>query len=183
MFGPTGIGVLYISPEHLRGLSPWLVGGGMVDWVGDDFKTTEWSQGVTMFEAGSPHLTGALGLASAIEFVEGLDRTTLLSHVSELAVTCGNTLKGLSGFTTYGDESNWQAGIVTFSHDLIHPHDIAHICGEHGVAIRAGHHCAQPLMEQLGESATARVSFSIYNDRSDIEALVKSLRKAEETFA
>ncbi len=183
MFGPTGIGVLYVAPDKLGKLTPWIVGGGMVEWVGEDFTTTEFSQGVARFEGGSPNLAGAIGLSAAADFINTLDREAIRAHLSDLAITCGNVIRVLPNFTTYGDESNWQAGIVTFSHTSVHPHDIAHICGEQGVAIRAGHHCAQPLMEKLGEPATARVSFSIYNDMKDIEALMMSLLKAEEMFA
>lgn len=183
MFGPTGIGALYVAERADHLLQPMLVGGGMVDWVGDTFKDNVWTPGVEAFEAGSPNYSGALGMAAAAEFIDTLDISSIQKHVSQLAVSCGLAINELPGFIVFGDESNWQSGIVTFTHETMHPHDMAQICGEHGVAIRAGHHCAQPLMESLGHAATARASFSLYNDAKDLEALILSLITARELFA
>ncbi|WP_395342736.1 aminotransferase class V-fold PLP-dependent enzyme [Ningiella sp. W23] len=189
MFGPTGIGVLYVSPMPSNGKSapldlvtPTVLGGGMVDWVGDSIANTEFIDGPQAFEAGSPNLCGALGLASAIAFLERLDRTELYHHVSRLAVDCGHAINTMPGYTVLGDQDNWKAGIVTFTHQSIHPHDIAQICAQNGVAIRAGHHCAQPLMTSLGHAASARVSFSLYNVKQDSDALMRCLASAAEIF-
>lgn len=183
MFGPTAIGVLYASVECIERMHPMLLGGGMVEWVGENYSDSSWVSGVQGFEAGSPNLVGAIGLKSAVEFIEGLDRQKLKKQVSELAINCALKINALSGYTVIGTEENWRAGIVTFVHNTVHPHDIAQVCADNGVAIRAGHHCAQPLMEALGYGATARASFSIYNDQSDIDALIDSLKQAAEIFA
>lgn len=183
MFGPTGIGVLYIAQCAGHLIEPMLVGGGMVEWVGEHYRENVWSPGVNALEAGSPNFTGAIGLAAATEFIQSLDAIKVRQHIAQLAVNCGHAIKQEPGFIVFGDECNWRSGIVAFAHDSVHPHDIAQICAQHGVAIRAGHHCAQPLMNALGHVATARASFSVYNDAHDLEALISSLRAAQALFS
>ncbi len=183
MFGPTGIGILYASSEHIERMHPMLLGGGMVDCIGSSYSDSSWVSGVQGFEAGSPNLAGAIGLQAAVEFIEGLERQKLKDHVSQLAINCALNIRSLDGYEVIGTEENWRSGIVTFVHDTVHPHDIAQVCADYGVAIRAGHHCAQPLIQALGYVATARASISIYNDHRDIDALIHSLKEAAEMFA
>lgn len=182
MYGPTGIGVLYVAPDKLDTIKPVLVGGGMVDWVSDTHTETEWVEDIAKMEAGSPNLSGAVGLAAAVSFIQSIGIDAVYEHVAKLSIVCGNAIQSLSGYQTINERHQWPAGIVTFVHSSLHPHDIAQVCSDYGVAIRAGHHCAQPLMTRLGYDATARVSLGVYNNTQDIEALINALKKAESTF-
>ena len=182
MYGPTGIGVLYIAPEQREAFEPFLLGGGMVDWVGQDIQDTQWRPGVERFEAGTPNLAGASGLTAAVQFIQAQNRTAVKSHVARLGEHCGDAIAAFDNVSLLSEASAWRAGIVTFAHHAIHPHDLAQVCADNGVAVRAGHHCAQPLMQTLGYDATVRVSFTLYNDERDIQALLESLREAESVF-
>lgn len=182
MYGPTGIGLLYARTEHLQQMEPLLVGGGMVDQVNE--TTSIWAPYPEKFEAGSPNLAGALGFAAAADYIDQLGIERSHQHVMALTRYALEQLSSIEGLQIYGPKTlEHRSGIVAFNIDPLHPHDVAQICGEHNVAIRAGHHCCQPLMQQLDVAATARVSFSIYNDYSDIDVLVNVLNKAREIFS
>ena len=176
MCGPGGIGFLYGKKERLIQTEPLLLGGGMVDQV--QSETSTWSEIPARFEAGSPNLAGALGFAAAANYIEGIGRHSIEKREQDLATTAFEALSEIDGVTIYGPENSpYRSGILSFNIDGIHPHDIAQIAGEHGVAIRAGHHCCQPLMQHLNTSSTARASFSFYNNEDDITALVKAVHE------
>jgi len=178
MCGPGGIGLLYGKKERLTQMEPLLLGGGMVDQV--QSETSSWSDIPARFEAGSPNLAGAIGFAVAADYIQGIGRHPIEKWVRELAVTAFEVLSEIGGVTIYGPENcQYRSGILSFNIDGIHPHDIAQIAGEHGVAIRAGHHCCQPLMQHLNTSSTARASFSFYNNKEDIAALAMAIHQTK----
>lgn len=179
MCGPTGIGFLYGKPERLAETEPLLLGGGMVDEV--SFDQSSWAEIPARFEAGSPNLSGAIGFAAAVEYLQDIGMTAIEQRVQELTNQACRTLSEIEGLTLYGSPANTNhGGILSFNIDKIHPHDVAHIAAEHGVAIRAGHHCCQPLMQRLGVSSTARASFSFYNNEEDIAALAQAILDAKQ---
>lgn len=178
LYGPTGIGVLWARAALLEAMPPWQGGGAMIDRV--TFEKTTYAPPPGRFEAGTPHIVGALGLHAAIDYVEsvGLDRihaieTTLVRETRE-------ALSQINSVRLFGPEDS--AGIVSFVIEGVHPHDIGTILDEAGVAIRAGHHCAQPLMAALGVEATARASFGAYSDASDVAALIKGIERVTRIF-
>jgi len=178
MCGPGGIGLLYGKKERLAQTEPLLLGGGMVDQV--QSEASLWSDIPARFEAGSPNLAGALGFAVAADYIQGIGRQAIEKWERELAATAFEALSEIGGMTLYGSEnSEYRGGILSFNIDGIHPHDIAQIAGEQGVAIRAGHHCCQPLMQHLNISSTARASFSFYNNKEDIAALVMAIHETK----
>ena len=178
MCGPGGIGFLYGKKERLTQTEPLLLGGGMVDQVLAD--TSIWAEIPARFEAGSPNLAGALGFAVAAAYIEEIGRQPIAKREQELAATAFEALSEIDGVTIYGPENSpYRSGILSFNIDGIHPHDIAQIAGEHGVAIRAGHHCCQPLMRHLNTPSTARASFSFYNNKDDIAALVMAVHETK----
>lgn len=175
MYGPDGIGSMYISPALRSKLGPMLYGGGMVDEV--------WAEGATyaddyrLFEAGSANVTGAVGLAAACRFLQALELTNVRKHESELRDILLQELERLPSVTVYGPQATGEAiGIVSFSVQGVHPHDVAQILADHGVAVRAGYHCAAPLARCLHEAGTVRVSFGVYSSRQDIDKLLLGLR-------
>ena len=177
MCGPTGIGFLYGKDDRLAETEPLLLGGGMVDEVNID--SSSWADIPARFEAGSPNLAGAVGFASAADYLHGIGLRAIEQRVGELALLARERLSNVGGIRLYGPEPGPQrSGIIAFNIDDIHPHDVAHIAAEHGVAIRAGHHCCQPLMQHLGVSSTARASFNLYNDEQDIAALERAMLDA-----
>ncbi len=178
LYGPTGIGVLWGKAELLADIPPYQGGGAMIDRV--TFERTTYLDPPARFEAGTPHIVGAIGLRAAIQWTAdvGLDR--LHAHEAGLARQCREALREVEGIRLFGPEDS--AGIVSFTLDGVHPHDIGTILDDEGVAIRAGHHCAQPLMDHLGVPATARASFAAHNDSSDIEALLRGLEKVKRIF-
>ncbi len=180
-YGPTGIGVLYGKAEHLNAMPPYQGGGDMIERV--TLEGSTWNELPSKFEAGTPHIAGAIGLGAAIEFMASLDLPATLAHDRALGVQLLEALTDFPNVKTFVKPGDDWIGIVTFAHASIHPHDLAAICDASKICIRAGHHCAQPLMEVLGVSATARVAPALYNSRSDIEAFLKALRKAEQLFA
>jgi cysteine desulfurase/selenocysteine lyase len=181
MCGPGGIGLLYAKAEKLAQTEPLLLGGGMVDEVLDG--TSLWSEIPARFEAGSPNLAGALGFAVAADYIQRIGRDRIMKWEQELADTAFELLSGVDGLSIYGSpNSQHRTGILSFNIDGIHPHDVAQIAGEQGVAIRAGHHCCQPLMQHLNTSSTARASFSFYNNEQDIEALVSAIRDSRKVL-
>ena len=178
LYGPTGIGVLWGRPELLDAMPPWQGGGSMIDRV--SFERTTYAPPPGRFEAGTPHIVGALGLSAAIDYVEGLGLARIHAHETTLVTRTREALAGINSVRVYGPEDS--AGIVSFTVEGVHPHDVATILDEGRVAIRAGHHCAQPLMEALGVGATARASFGVYNGPADVDALVKGIERVTRIF-
>jgi cysteine desulfurase/selenocysteine lyase len=179
MCGPTGIGALYAKPEHLDVMEPLLVGGGMVDEVGE--LRSNWAPHPAKFEAGSPNLAGAVGFAAAVDFLSGVGMERVHGHVHALTQQALRALTGISGVQIYGSSDTTQrAGIIAFNVTCIHAHDLAQLLAERGVAIRAGHHCCQPLMRHLGVPATARASFALYNRPEDVNAFIEAVQWARQ---
>lgn len=178
LYGPTGIGVLWGRGELLAAMPPYQGGGSMIDRV--TFTKTTYAPPPGRFEAGTPHIVGALGLAAAIDYVEGIGLAAIHAHETALVRDARAALSSLNSVRLFGPEDS--AGIVSFAVEGVHPHDVGTILDEGRVAIRAGHHCAQPLMEALGVDATARASFAVYNGPQDIEALVKGVERVTRIF-
>jgi cysteine desulfurase/selenocysteine lyase len=178
IYGPTGIGALWARKAILDAMPPWHGGGAMIDRV--TFEKTTYLPAPSRFEAGTPHVVGAIGFKAAIDWTRGIGLDALHAHESALVAECRAALREVPGVTTFGPEDS--AGIVSFAMDGVHPHDIGTILDDAGVAVRAGHHCAQPLMDYLGVPATARASFAAHSDASDIEALVRGLEKVNRIF-
>jgi len=179
LYGPTGIGCLWGRVELLAQMPPWQGGGAMIEKV--TFEETTYLDPPARFEAGTPHIVGAVGLHAAVDWVEHLSLDAIHAHECGLVAECREALRGIPGVTIYGPEDS--AGIVSFNVDGVHPHDTATILDDAGVAVRAGHHCAQPLMRWLGVEATARASFAAHSDSSDVEALVKGIEQVKRVFA
>ncbi|MET0363270.1 MAG: cysteine desulfurase [Sphingobium sp.] len=178
IYGPTGIGALWVRAEILDAMPPWHGGGSMIDRV--TFAKTTYAPAPTRFEAGTPAIVEAIGLAAAIDYVTAIGMDRIAAHERELVHAAREVLHGVNSVRVLGpDDSN---GIVSFAMEGVHPHDIGTILDESGVAIRAGHHCAQPLMEALGVPATARASFGIYSDESDIAALARGMERVRKIF-
>jgi len=178
IYGPTGIGCLWGRAELLAQMPPWQGGGSMIDKV--TFEETTYLDAPARFEAGTPHIVGAIGLHAAIDWVGGIGIDAIHAHESALVAETRAALRSIPGVTIYGPEDS--AGIVSFNVDGVHPHDTATILDDAGVAVRAGHHCAQPLMRWLGVEATARASFAAHSDGSDIEALVRGVEQVKRIF-
>ena len=178
LYGPTGIGCLWASADTLDGMPPWQGGGAMIDRV--SFERTTYAPPPARFEAGTPHIAGALGLHAAIDYVAAIGLDAIHAHESALVAKARETLSRVNSVTVFGPEES--AGIVSFAIQGVHPHDIGTILDEAQVAIRAGHHCAQPLMEALGVPATARASFGVYNMATDIERLVEGIERVTRIF-
>ena len=179
LYGPTGIGALWGRAELLESMPPWQGGGSMIDRV--TFEETTFLDPPARFEAGTPHIVGAVGLHAAVNWVENLSLDAIHAHECALVAETRDALRGIPGVTLYGPEDS--AGIVSFNVDGVHPHDTATILDDVSVAVRAGHHCAQPLMRWLGIEATARASFAAHSDSSDIEALVRGIEQVKRIFA
>jgi cysteine desulfurase/selenocysteine lyase len=178
IYGPTGIGALWARAEMLESMPPWHGGGAMIDRV--TFEKTTYAPPPARFEAGTPAIVEAIGFAAAIDYVEGIGIETIAAHEMALTAIAREELRRLNSVTVFGPEES--AGIVSFALDGVHPHDLGTILDEEGVAIRAGHHCAQPLMDWLGVPATARASFGVYSDESDIAALLRGIERTKRIF-
>lgn len=178
MCGPTGIGVLYGKKDLLNNMEPAEFGGEMIDFV--DLYDSTWKELPWKFEAGTPIIAGAVGLGKAIDFLNEIGMEEVSRYEHQLATYALERFKELEGATVYGPQH--RAGLVTFNLDDVHPHDASTVLDTEGVAIRAGHHCAQPLMKWLGVSATARASFYLYNTEEEIDELIVALRKTKEYF-
>ena len=178
LYGPTGVGVLWAQAEALDAMPPWQGGGAMIDRV--SFAKTTYAPSPSRFEAGTPMIIEVIGLHAAIDFIDSFGPDAIFAHESALAAQMRDALRSVDSVTLYGPEQS--AGIVSFSMEGLHPHDIGTILDEENVAIRAGHHCAQPLMDHLGVPATARASFGIYNDEDDVAALVRGLERVKRIF-
>ena len=178
LYGPTGIGVLWAKPELLDAMPPYQGGGSMIDKV--SFAKTTYAPPPGRFEAGTPHIVGALGLHAAIDYIESIGLGAIHAHETALVTATRDALSGINSVRLYGPADS--AGIVSFTIEGVHPHDIGTILDEERVAIRAGHHCAQPLMEALGVEATARASFGVYNGPADVAALVRGIERVTRIF-
>lgn len=181
MCGPTGIGVLYGKKALLEKMEPIEFGGEMIDFV--DLYDSTWKELPWKFEGGTPIIAGAIGLGAAIDFLESVGLEAIEQHEHKLAAYAMKRMSEVEGLTIYGPEdSSMRAGVITFNLDDVHPHDVATVLDAEGIAVRAGHHCAQPLMRWLKASATARASFYMYNTEEDIDKLVEGLIKTKEYF-
>ena len=179
LYGPTGIGCLWGRAELLAQMGPWQGGGAMIEKV--TFEETSYLDPPARFEAGTPHIVGAVGLHAAVDWVEKLSLDAIHAHECALVAEARAALRSIPGVTIYGPEDS--AGIVSFNVEGVHAHDTATILDDAGVAVRAGHHCAQPLMRWLGVEATARASFAAHSDSSDIAALVRGIEQVKRIFS
>lgn len=181
MLGPTGIGVLYGKEELLEQMSPVEFGGEMIDFVYEQEAT--WKELPWKFEAGTPNIAGAIGLAVAIDYLDKIGMETVYQYEQELIAYVFPKLQAVEGLTIYGSEDLTQrSGVISFNLAGLHPHDVATALDYEGVAVRAGHHCAQPLLSYLGVAATVRASFYLYNTKADCDKLVEALQKTKEFF-
>jgi cysteine desulfurase/selenocysteine lyase len=180
MCGPTGVGVLYAKREHLEAMPPWMGGGSMVVRVGR--HDAEWNDIPWKFEAGTPPIAQAIGLGAAVDYLARFDRDALLAHERCLTEHAHRMLTALSGVRLLGPEPEHKGGILGFTVEGVHPHDLAQLLDRAGVAIRAGHHCAMPLHDRLGVAASARASISLYNTREDIDRLAGAIEGAKRVF-
>lgn len=181
MLGPTGIGVLYGKREYLNQMEPIEFGGDMIDFVG--LQDSTWTELPTKFEAGTPLIAEAVGLAEAINYLSNIGMDNVLAYEHELTAYAYEKMSEIEGLEIYGPTVDKRAGLITFNLEGVHPHDLATALDSHGIAIRAGHHCAQPLMKWLGQSSTARASFYIYNTKEEVDQLVQSLKETKEFFS
>ncbi|EOS55860.1 cysteine desulfurase [Paenibacillus barengoltzii] len=179
MCAPTGIGVLYGKKQLLEAMEPIEYGGEMIDDVG--LYESSWKELPWKFEGGTPIIAGAVGLAAAIDFLEGIGLEEIHRHEAKLATYAMNRLSEIEGLTLYGPRER-EVGLITFNLLDIHPHDVATVLDASGIAIRAGHHCCQPLMRWLEASATARASLYLYNTEQDIDRLAEALIQTKEYF-
>jgi cysteine desulfurase/selenocysteine lyase len=178
MCAPTGIGVLYGKRKFLEEMEPMEFGGEMIDFV--ELHDSTWKELPWKFEGGTPIIAGAIGLGAAIDFIQSIGLDYIHNHEKELVTYAMEKLSKIEGFQAYGPKD--RAGLITFNLDDVHPHDVATVLDAEGIAVRAGHHCAQPLMKWLGVTATARASFYLYNTEEDVDLLVKGLIKTKEYF-
>jgi cysteine desulfurase/selenocysteine lyase len=179
MCGPTGIGVLYGKKFILENMEPIEFGGEMIDHV--DLQNSTWKELPWKFEGGTPIIAGAVGLGAAIDFLQQVGMDEILQHDMKLAEYALERMTEIEGLAVYGPHVN-RAGLVTFNLGDVHPHDVATVLDSEGIAIRAGHHCCQPLMRWMEVSSTARASFYLYNTEADVDQLVKGLQKTKEYF-
>jgi cysteine desulfurase/selenocysteine lyase len=180
LYGPTGIGVLYMSAAWCERLPPFRGGGEMIEEVHTDRVT--YGRSPQRFEAGTPPIIEVVGLGAAIDYIAAFDRAALMRQEHDLLAYAVGKLKGLNWIRLQG-EAPGKGAILSFTMEGAHAHDVATLIDRHGIAVRAGHHCAQPLMERLGVPATARVSFAFYNTRAEVDAFVEALHKAHGIFA
>ncbi|MCU0305268.1 MAG: SufS family cysteine desulfurase [Thermoanaerobaculales bacterium] len=178
-YGPTGIGALYGKREHLLGMVPWQGGGDMILSV--TWEKTRYAEPPHRFEAGTPNIAGAIGLAAALDYLDGLGPEAVAAHEAALLEAATEAVLSVPGVRLIG-AARHRAGALSFVMDGIHPHDIGTILDTEGVAIRAGHHCAQPVMQRFGVSATVRASFAVYNTHEEIGRLVEGLYAVKEVF-
>ena len=179
LYGPTGIGVLYGREALLQTMPPWQGGGDMIRTV--SYHSSTWNDLPYKFEAGTPHISGAVGLAAAMDYLEGLGLSQVAAHEAALLAQATVALAAIEGIQIQGSAAH-KGGIVSFTLAGVHPHDLGTILDHEGVAIRAGHHCAMPLMDLLGLPATARASFGCYNTAAEVDQLVRAVVRAREVF-
>ena len=179
IYGPTGIGVLYARESLLSAMPPWQGGGDMILSV--KIESSTWNDLPWKFEAGTPNISGAIGLGAALDYVESLGRPAIIAHEQELLGLTNEALLALPKIRLIGTAAR-KVAVVSFTMEGVHPHDIGTVLDMEGIAIRTGHHCAMPVMEFYGLAATARASFGCYNDAQDVERLVAGLKTVRETF-
>jgi len=180
MLGPTGVGVLYGKKEMLNDMPPFLGGGDMIKSV--SFEEARWNDLPWKFEAGTPAIAEGIALGVAIDYLKSLGMTKIRNYENELALYAMDKLKDVNDIEIYGHLAEERGGIVSFNLKDVHPHDVASVLSSENIAIRAGHHCAQPLHDRLGVSASSRASFYIYNTTEEIDALVNGLKKARKIY-
>jgi len=180
MYGPTGIGVLYGKSALLDGMPPYQGGGDMISSV--TFEKTIYNKLPFKFEAGTPNVAGAIALGAAIEYLNGLGMDKIAEHEHELLAYATKLVSAVPGVRLIGTAEE-RAGVLSFVVEGIHPHDIGTILDQEGIAIRTGHHCAQPLMRRFHIPATARASFALYNTKEEVDTLADGIRKVQEVFA
>jgi cysteine desulfurase/selenocysteine lyase len=178
LYGPTGIGALWAKAEHLERMPPWQGGGAMIERV--TFEKTTFAAPPQRFEAGTPAIVEAIGLGAACDYVASIGLDAIHAHEARLVTQLRDALRGMNDVRLFGPEDS--AGIVSFALEGIHPHDLGTILDEENVAIRAGHHCAQPLMDRLGVPATARASFGLYSSEDDVAALLRGIERTKRIF-
>ena len=178
MLGPTGIGVLYGKMEHLKKMEPVEYGGDMIDFV--EKETSTWTEVPVKFEAGTPMIAEAIGLSAAIDYITEVGLENISAYEDKLTKYAMEKMRNIEGIEIYGPET--RAGLVTFNLDGVHPHDLSTALDSDGIAVRAWHHCAQPLMRLLGVSSTARASFYFYNSTEEIDRFIEGLKRAKEFF-
>jgi cysteine desulfurase/selenocysteine lyase len=179
LYGPTGIGILYGKAQLLAAMPPYQGGGDMIRSV--SFEKTIYAPIPSKFEAGTPHIAGGIGLGAAIDYLEGIGLEAITAYEQELLVYAMEAVSAIPGVRIFGT-SKEKAGVISFSLEGVHPHDIATILDQEGIAIRTGHHCAQPVMERFGVPAMARASLAFYNTKAEIDALVAGIYKVKEVF-
>jgi cysteine desulfurase / selenocysteine lyase len=180
LFGPTGVGVLYGKSELLDAMPPYQGGGDMISLV--TFEKTHYNVLPYKFEAGTPNIAGGIGLGAAIDYLNGLDWQEVCAHENDLLTYATNALSEIETIRIIGSAKD-KAGVLSFISDHIHAHDVGTILDQEGVAIRAGHHCAMPVMQRFGVPATARASFALYNNRDDVDALVRGIHRVLKVFS
>ena len=179
MLGPTGIGVLWGKTEHLEEMDPFMGGGEMINTV--TMESSTWNDIPYKFEAGTPNFAQAVGLGAAIDYLQNIGMNNIATHEQMLIKYALGKLNQIDGLRIHGSAKD-RGGVISFNMDGIHPHDLAQFLNEDNIAIRVGHHCAQPLLKALGETATARMSFYIYNDESDVDKFCESLETIKNYF-
>jgi len=177
--GPTGIGILYGRREILETMSPYQGGGEMILSV--DFHESSWKKAPHKFEAGTPHIAGVIGLQAAMDYLNHVGRARIFQHDQDLGCYAYEQLSRLKGVRLFGPERG-RAGLISFLLDQVHAHDVVTVADQHGVALRGGHHCNQPLMRKLGIESTARASFYLYNTRAEVDRLVEVMREIQKFF-
>ena len=181
MLGPTGVGVLYGREKILEAMPPFMAGGDMISEV--TYQGASWNELPWKFEAGTPNAAGVIGLSAAINYLNNIGMSTVAQYESMLTDAALVALSTIKGLRIYGPGKNQdRSGVISFTIEGVHPHDLASILDEQGIAVRAGHHCAMPLHQKLGVEATARVSFYVYNTLEDINVLQRGIIKAQEIF-
>jgi cysteine desulfurase / selenocysteine lyase len=181
-YGPTGVGVLHGRRELLDAMPPFLTGGHMIASV--SMETSRWAETPAKFEAGTSNIAEVIGLGAAIDFLAGIGMEAVREHESDLTAYALERLSAVPGVAIQGPLDAAERGaLVSFTVEGVHPHDVAEILGAQGVCVRAGHHCAQPLMKRFGVGATSRASFAVHNTREDVDRLIDGLAKVQEVFA
>ena len=179
MLGPTGIGALWGKTELLNEMDPFMGGGEMIETV--TMESSTWNDIPYKFEAGTPNFAQAVGLGAAVDYLKTIGMSTIAEHEKKLTAYALNKINQIEGIRIHGSADE-RAGVISFNVDGIHPHDLAQFLNEDNIALRVGHHCAQPLLSTLGETATARLSFYIYNDESDVDKFYDSLTNIRKYF-
>ena len=180
-YGPTGIGVLHGRRELLEAMPPFLGGGHMISRVGD-FES-QWAEPPARFEAGTMPIAEAIGLGAAVDYLSSLGMPSVWEHSRDVVGYAVERLREVPGLTLHGPRARARGSLCSFALEGVHPHDVAEILGRDGVCVRAGHHCAQPLMRRLGVSASSRASFAVHSTREDVDRLIDGLGRVREVFA